>query len=186
MLQETQLRKVHMEGNSLERLLDLAGSRDKLPKLLGGRSTTHAIPQTGFLGRNAFLLLCEDGATQADIKAGGTLQLPFRMSANDTLCWEYVVKDRDISFAVKFRTQGIGGAEESEKVAPERVSSGAPSRAPSRQQKTARWCCPGTTRSRGRAGKPSRTRPRWSSRRTTSHRSISAGTTASKALTKGV
>ncbi|EGZ25626.1 hypothetical protein PHYSODRAFT_485106 [Phytophthora sojae] len=126
MLQETQLRKVHMEGNSLERLLDLAGSRDKLPKLLGGRSTTHAIPQTGFLGRNAFLLLCEDGATQADIKAGGTLQLPFRMSANDTLCWEYVVKDRDISFAVKFRTQGIGGAEESEKVAPERVSSGAP------------------------------------------------------------
>ncbi|KAE8976837.1 hypothetical protein PF011_g23888 [Phytophthora fragariae] len=126
MLQETQLRKVHMEGNSLERLLALAGSRDKLPKLLGGRSTTHAIPQTGFLGRNAFLLLCEDGATQADIKAGGTLQLPFRMSANDTLCWEYVVKERDISFAVKFRTQGIGGAEESEKIAPERVSNGAP------------------------------------------------------------
>ncbi|KAG6578159.1 Phosphatidylinositol transfer protein SEC14 [Phytophthora cinnamomi] len=126
MLQETQLRKVHMEGNSLERLLDLAGSRDKLPKLLGGRSTTHAIPQTGFLGRNSFLLLCEDGATEADIKAGGTLQLPFRMSANDTLCWEYVVKERDIAFAVKFRTQGIGGAEESEKVAPERVSSGAP------------------------------------------------------------
>ncbi|KAH7492484.1 Sec14 cytosolic factor [Phytophthora ramorum] len=125
MLQETQLRKVHMEGNSLERLLELAGSRDKLPKLLGGRSTTHAIPQTGFLGRNTFLLLCEDGATQADIKAGGTMQLPFRMSANDTLCWEYVVKDRDIVFAVKFRTQGIGGAEEVDKIAPERVSNGA-------------------------------------------------------------
>ncbi|KAG2815620.1 hypothetical protein PC116_g21771 [Phytophthora cactorum] len=125
MLQETQLRKVHMEGNSLERLLELAGGRDKLPKLLGGRSTTHAIPQTGFLGRNTFLLLCEDGATQADIKAGGTLQLPFRMSANDTLCWEYVVKERDIVFAVKFRTQGIGGAEENDKVAPERVSNGA-------------------------------------------------------------
>ncbi|KAL3666071.1 hypothetical protein V7S43_008862 [Phytophthora oleae] len=126
MLQETQLRKVFMEGNSLERLLELAGSRDKLPKLLGGRSTTHAIPQTGFLGRNAFLLLCEDGATQADIKAGGTLQLPFRMNANDTLCWEYVLKERDIVFAVKFRTQGVGGAEENDKVAPEKVTSGTP------------------------------------------------------------
>lgn len=126
MLQETQLRKVLMEGNSLERLLEFAGGRDKLPKLLGGRSTTHAIPQTGFLGRNTFLLLCEDGATQADIKSGGTLQLPFRMSANDTLCWEYVVKERDIVFAVKFRTQGMGGAEESDKVEPERVSSGTP------------------------------------------------------------
>ncbi|KAI9998744.1 hypothetical protein PInf_003334 [Phytophthora infestans] len=125
MLQETQLRKVHMDGNSLERLLELSGGRDNLPKLLGGRSTTQAIPQTGFLGRNTFVLLCEDGATQADIKAGGTLQLPFRMSANDTLCWEYVVKDRDIMFAVKFRTQGIGGAEENDKVGPERVSSGA-------------------------------------------------------------
>lgn len=125
MLQETQLRKVHMDGNSLERLLKLSGGRDNLPKLLGGRSTTQAIPQTGFLGRNTFVLLCEDGATQADIKAGGTLQLPFRMSANDTLCWEYVVKDRDIMFAVKFRTQGIGGAEENDKVGPERVSSGA-------------------------------------------------------------
>lgn len=125
MLQDTQLRKVHMEGNSYERLLELAGGRHKLPKLLGGRCTTYAIPQTGFLGCNAFLLLCEDGATQAEIKSGGTLQVPFRMSANDTLCWEYVVKDRDIVFAVKLRTQGMGGAEECDKVGPERVSSGA-------------------------------------------------------------
>ncbi|RLN64821.1 hypothetical protein BBJ29_004750 [Phytophthora kernoviae] len=124
MLQETQLSKVYMEGNSLAQLLELAGGRDKLPKLLGGRNTTLAIPQTGFLGRNSFLLLCEDGATQADIRAGGALQLPFRMSANDTICWEYEVKAHDISFAVKFRTQGVGGAEESDKVPPERVSSG--------------------------------------------------------------
>ncbi|RLN87913.1 hypothetical protein BBJ28_00020600 [Nothophytophthora sp. Chile5] len=124
MFQETQLSKVHMEGNSLSRLLELVGGRDRLPKLLGGRSTTHAIPQTGFLGRNTYLLLCEDGATQADIRAGGTLQLPFRMSANDTICWEYALKERDINFAVKFRTQGMGGAEESDKVPSTRVSSG--------------------------------------------------------------
>ncbi|KAG7400160.1 Transfer protein [Phytophthora boehmeriae] len=124
MLQETQLSKVHMEGTSLAQLLELAGGRDKLPKLLGGRNTTHAIPQTGFLGRNSFLLLCEDGATQADIRAGSALQLPFRMSANDTICWEYEVKAHDISFAVKFRTQGVGGAEENDKIPPERVSSG--------------------------------------------------------------
>ncbi|KAF1794393.1 CRAL/TRIO, N-terminal domain [Phytophthora cactorum] len=103
----------------------VSGWAGQATETTGGRSTTHAIPQTGFLGRNTFLLLCEDGATQADIKAGGTLQLPFRMSANDTLCWEYVVKERDIVFAVKFRTQGIGGAEENDKVAPERVSNGA-------------------------------------------------------------
>ncbi|KAL7686797.1 putative CRAL-TRIO lipid binding domain, GOLD domain, CRAL/TRIO domain superfamily [Plasmopara halstedii] len=125
MLQETQLHKLYMKGNSHERLLELAGGRDNLPKLLGGRCTTHTIPQTGYLGRDAFLMLCEDGATQADIKSSSTLQLPFRVSANNTLCWEFVVKDRDIVFAVKFRTQGIGGAEECDKVAPERISSGA-------------------------------------------------------------
>lgn len=124
LLHETQLSKIRMGDSAYARLLELVGGRDKLPKLLGGKDTTRAIPQTGFLGRNSYVLLCEDGATQADIKAGGNLQLPFRMSANDTICWEYEVKHHDVDFSVKFRTQGMGGAEETEKVPATRVASG--------------------------------------------------------------
>ncbi|TYZ68315.1 hypothetical protein PybrP1_006756 [[Pythium] brassicae (nom. inval.)] len=116
LLHETQLRKVRAGDSAYARLLELVGGRDKLPKLLGGRDAARAIPQTGFLGRNSYVLLCEDGATQAEIRAGGTLQLPFRMSANDTLCWEFEVKAHDVAFSVRFRTQGLGGAEEREKV----------------------------------------------------------------------
>lgn len=126
LLQETQLSKFHMRGqDSFTHLLEVVGGRDKLPKLLGGKDTAHAIPQTGFLGRNSYVLLCEDGATQADIRAGGSLQLPFRMSVNDTICWEYEVKAHDVDFGVKFRTQGMGGAEEAEKVPMARVAHGA-------------------------------------------------------------
>lgn len=124
LLQETQLRKIHMGGDSHAHLVELVGGRDRLPKLLGGKDATHAIPQTGFLGRNSYVLLCEDGATQTDIKAGGTLQLPFRMSVNDTICWEYEVKAHDVDFGVKFRTQGMGGAEEAEKIPVTRTANG--------------------------------------------------------------
>ncbi|TMW65864.1 hypothetical protein Poli38472_003629 [Pythium oligandrum] len=124
MLQETQLSKIHMSATAYSHLVELVGGREPLPKLLGGKSTTHVIPQTGFLGRNSYLLLCEDGATQADIKAGGTLQLPFRIMANDTVCWEYEVKGHDIEFSVKLRTQGEGGAQEVDKVAKTRVAAG--------------------------------------------------------------
>lgn len=123
-LQETQLSKIHMSGDSFAHLLDLVGGREKLPKLLGGKDSVHAIPQTGFLGRNSYVLLCEDGATQAEIKAGGTLQLPFRMSVNDTICWEYEVKAHDVDFGVKFRTQGMGGAEEVDKIPKARTANG--------------------------------------------------------------
>lgn len=124
LLQETQLRKIHMGGDSHAHLVELVGGRDRLPKLLGGKDAAHAIPQTGFLGRNSYVLLCEDGATQADIKAGGTLQLPFRMNVNDTICWEYEVKAHDVDFGVKFRTQGMGGAEEAEKIPVTRTANG--------------------------------------------------------------
>lgn len=123
LLHKTQLRKVHAGDSAYPRLLELVGGRDKLPKLLGGRDTARAIPQTGLLGRDTYVLLCDDGATQADIKAGGTLQLPFRMSANDTVCWEYEVKAHDVNFSVRFRTQGVGGADEREKVPVARVAS---------------------------------------------------------------
>lgn len=123
-LQETQLNKVRMGSDAFTHLLTLLGGRDRLPKLLGGKNTVHAIPQTGYLGRDSYLLLCKDGATQADIRAGGTLQLPFRMSVNDTICWEYEVKAHDIDFSVKFRTQGLGGAEEAEKIPKTRVGKG--------------------------------------------------------------
>ncbi|DBA03380.1 TPA: hypothetical protein N0F65_004657 [Lagenidium giganteum] len=120
-LQETQLRKIHMGDDTYEHLLTLMGGRDRLPKLLGGKSTQHMIPQTGFLGRDSYVLLCEDGATQAEIRAGGVLQLPFRMAANDTICWEYEVKAHDVDFGVKLRMQGDGGAQEVEKIAKTRV-----------------------------------------------------------------
>lgn len=124
LLQENQLPKIYMEGRSRDRLLTLVGSRDRLPKLLGGKSSEPPIPQTGFLGRNSYVLLCEDGATQAEIRAGAAMQIPFRMAANDTVCWEFEVKALDLDFAVKFRTQGVGGAEEVDKIAPARVAAG--------------------------------------------------------------
>jgi hypothetical protein len=122
-LQETQLKKVVMETTSYEHLLTLI-TRDKLPKLFGGRSISHAIPQTGFLSRDSFLMICEEGGSRAEIRAGGILQLPFRMNANDTICWEYVVKSHDIDFSVRFRIQGDGGAEEEEKIKKTRVLHG--------------------------------------------------------------
>ncbi|KAJ0403772.1 hypothetical protein P43SY_006315 [Pythium insidiosum] len=149
-LQETQLSKIRMSasassslkalmslrqsgptsvmtsGDAASRLLELLGGRrERMPRLLGGKSVVHQIPQTGFLGRDSFVLLCEDSATQqAEIKAGGVLQLPFRMSMNDTICWEFEVKAHDIDFSVKMRTQGMGGAEEVDKVAKTRHPAG--------------------------------------------------------------
>ncbi|RHY06925.1 hypothetical protein DYB36_003828 [Aphanomyces astaci] len=52
------------------------------------------------------------GATEAEIRARGTLTVPFRVNANDTLCWEFCVQQYDVDFLVKFRTQGDGGAVE--------------------------------------------------------------------------
>lgn len=123
-LAETQLSKIHMSDDAYARLVELVGGRDRLPKLLGGKNATQVIPQTGYLGRDSYALLCEDGATPAEIKAGGTLQLPFRIAANDTLCWEFEVKHLDIDFSVKMRTQGDGGAVETDKVAKSRVAAG--------------------------------------------------------------
>ncbi|RHY32804.1 hypothetical protein DYB32_002224 [Aphanomyces invadans] len=52
------------------------------------------------------------GATEADIRPRDVLTVPFRMNANDTLCWEFCVAQYDVDFLVKFRTQGDGGAVE--------------------------------------------------------------------------
>ncbi|RLO10371.1 hypothetical protein DYB28_008692, partial [Aphanomyces astaci] len=52
------------------------------------------------------------GATEAEIRARGTLTVPFRVNTNDTLCWEFCVQQYDVDFLVKFRTQGDGGAVE--------------------------------------------------------------------------
>jgi hypothetical protein len=123
-LAETQLSKIHMGSDAFVHLVELLGGRERLPKLLGGKNLAHVIPQTGFLGRDSFVLLCEDGATQAEIKAGGTLQLPFRIATNDTICWEYEVRAHDIDFSVKLRTQGDGGAVEVDKVPKVRVAAG--------------------------------------------------------------
>lgn len=125
LLHENQLPKFQIESaKASTRLLELVGGRDKLPRMLGGKATEPPIPQTGFLGRDSYILLCEGGATQADIRAGDSMQLPFRMAANDTVCWEFALQSLDVEFVVKFRTQGVGGAEEVDKVAPTRVAAG--------------------------------------------------------------
>jgi hypothetical protein len=125
LLQETQLPKIHMDGaKSTEKLLELVGGRDKLPRLLGGKSTEPPIPQTGYLGRDSYVLMCEGGATQAEIRAGDNMQLPFRMAVNDTICWEFALQALDVEFCVKYRTQGVGGAQEADKVAPTRTTAG--------------------------------------------------------------
>lgn len=124
LLQESQRAKIHMQADSYAHLVSILNGRDQLPKLLGGKNQQLMIPQTGLLGRDSFVLLCEDGATQAEIKAGKVLQLPFRMSPNDTICWEYEVKAHDVEFGLNFRTQGEGGAHEESKVPKSRVAAG--------------------------------------------------------------
>ncbi|OQR88269.1 hypothetical protein THRCLA_10386, partial [Thraustotheca clavata] len=85
---------------------------EKLPILMGGNNPSIVIPNTGLLGKDSYGLLRENGATEADIRPRDSLQVPFRINSNDTLCWEFSVFAYDVDFFIKFRTQGDGGAEE--------------------------------------------------------------------------
>ncbi|RHY16048.1 hypothetical protein DYB25_002949 [Aphanomyces astaci] len=97
---------------------DASGTLDKIcppasrPLLFGGTNDRIDLPATGLLGKDSYAMLRENGATEAEIRARGTLTVPFRVNANDTLCWEFCVQQYDVDFLVKFRTQGDGGAVE--------------------------------------------------------------------------
>ncbi|ETV68110.1 hypothetical protein, variant 1 [Aphanomyces astaci] len=97
---------------------DASGTLDKIcppasrPLLFGGTNHRIDLPATGLLGKDSYAMLRENGATEAEIRARGTLTVPFRVNANDTLCWEFCVQQYDVDFLVKFRTQGDGGAVE--------------------------------------------------------------------------
>ncbi|ETV98155.1 hypothetical protein, variant [Aphanomyces invadans] len=92
--------------------LDVICPPAKRPLLFGGTNERIDLRPTGLLGKDSYALLRENGATEADIRPRDVLTVPFRMNANDTLCWEFCVAQYDVDFLVKFRTQGDGGAVE--------------------------------------------------------------------------
>ncbi|CAK4149396.1 unnamed protein product [Aphanomyces euteiches] len=109
-LDESQRQKICMlkRGDKIDAICPLS----KLPVLMGGTNDHVVLPPTGLLGKDSYALLRENGATEAEIRARDVLTVPFRVNANDTLCWEFCVLKYDVDFAIKFRTQGDGGAVE--------------------------------------------------------------------------
>ncbi|KDO25220.1 hypothetical protein SPRG_09469 [Saprolegnia parasitica CBS 223.65] len=100
-----------------EKLPELLGGKpiivmERDLSLVGGTNTSVVVPSSGLLGKDSYGTLRENGATEAEIRARGVLQVPFRVNANDTVCWEFSVFAYDVDFTIKFRTQGDGGAEE--------------------------------------------------------------------------
>ncbi|OQR87049.1 hypothetical protein ACHHYP_09606 [Achlya hypogyna] len=124
-LDEAQRSKIAFLRRGDQAALEAVCPLDKLPELLGrpvgvvgahaftgGNNAAVVVPVTGLLGKDSYGLLRENGATEAEIRARGVLQVPFRINPNDTLCWEFSVAALDVDFTIKFRTMGDGGAEE--------------------------------------------------------------------------